>query len=190
MAVPPLRKAQRRTMDVSREHEWLAAHFAGAPSIFATSPLYQSLCPVIARDELALGLLSRRRPGQQPSYLFFGAVHYLLLRGAQHPLRGFYPSLAGEAAAPPRDAGPALADFVRAYQAELDELIHTRLVQTNVVNRAVGLLIILWAVRTQCRRPVHLIEVGASAGIHLHYDQYQYTVGDRTFGLRGSPVRI
>jgi hypothetical protein len=72
-------------LDASRELDWLSSHFADARSIFAASPLNQSLCPNIARDHLALGLLSHRQAGQQPSYLFFGAVHYLLLGGAQHP---------------------------------------------------------------------------------------------------------
>src|ERR1700734_2766178 len=123
-------------MDVSPETEWLSAHFADAPSIFTTSPLYRSLCPVVARDPLSLRLLTRRRAGQQPSYLFFGAVHYLLLSGTQHQLRVFYPSVIGGTAAREQDAGPALLDFVRTYEDELGELIRTRLVQTNVVRRA------------------------------------------------------
>jgi hypothetical protein len=161
-----------------------------APSIFSTSPLYQALCPVVADDSLAVNLLTHRRPGQQPSYLFFGAVHDLLLGGAGHRLRDFYPSTSGTAAGRPQDAGPALLDFVRTYQAELDELIRTRLVQTNVVRRAFGLLIILWAVRRRCAQPVHLVEVGASAGIHLLFDQYRYLVGEQAFGRAGSPVRM
>jgi hypothetical protein len=177
-------------MDVSPETEWLSAHFADAPSIFTTSPLYRSLCPVVARDPLSLRLLTRRRAGQQPSYLFFGAVHYLLLSGTQHQLRVFYPSVIGGTAARGQDAGPALLDFVRTYEDELDELIRTRLVQTNVVRRACGLLIILRAVKRRCDQPVHLIEVGASAGIHLHFDRYRYQVDGRTFGRRESSVNI
>ena len=95
-------------MDISPEAERLSAHFADAPSIFTTSPLYRSLCPVVAHDPMSLGLLTQRRAGQQPSYLFFGAVHYLLLRGVQHRLRDFYPSITGGTAARPQDAGPVL----------------------------------------------------------------------------------
>jgi hypothetical protein len=177
-------------MDASPEAERLSAHFAAAPSFFTSSPLYRSLCPVIAHDLLSLRLLMQRRAGQQPSYLFFGAVHYLLLRGIQHPLRDFYPSITGAAAARPQDAGPALLDFVRAHRDELGDLLRSRLVQTNVVRRSCGLLVILRAVRSRCERPVHLIEVGASAGIHLHFDRYRYVVGRRAFGRRGSAVRI
>lgn len=182
-------------MDLSPEAARLSAHFADAPSVFTTSPLYRSLCPVVAHDPLSLGLLTRRRAGQQPSYLFFGAVHYLLLRGVQHRLRDFYPSVTGGTATGPQeegpqDAGPVLLDFVRTYQDELGELIRTRLVQTNVVRRACGLLIILWAVKRRCEHPVHLIEIGASAGIHLNFDRYRYLIGGHAFGRRESCVRI
>jgi hypothetical protein len=170
--------------------ERLAEHFAAGHSIFVTSPLYQSLCRTVAQDRAVLELLVQRRPGQQPSYLFFGAVHYLLLGGVQHPLGAYYPSLSGAAAADPGDAGPALLDFCRVYRDELAELIGTRLVQTNVVRRAAGLRVALWAVRRRCARPVHLIEVGASAGIHLHVDRYRYVVGGRTFGPRDAGVTI
>jgi len=73
--------------------EPLAEHFAEGQSIFVTSPLYRSLCRTVAQDRPLLELLAQRRAGQQASYLFFGAVHYLLLGGAQHPLGAYYPSV-------------------------------------------------------------------------------------------------
>jgi hypothetical protein len=177
-------------MYLSPEAERLSEHFADAPSIFTSSPLYRALCPAVARDPLCLSLLAQRRTGQQPSYLFFGAVHYLLLRGAQHPLRAYYASVAEAAPESPEDAGPVLLDFVRCYSRELGELIRTRLVQTNVVRRACALLIILRAVKARSEQPVHLVEVGASAGVHLLFDRYRYVIGGRTFGQPESAVTI
>jgi hypothetical protein len=177
-------------MDMSREIERLSEHFADGPSIFTTSPLYQSLCKVVAQDQPILELLMQRRMGQQASFLLFGAMHYLLLSGVQHPLRDFYPSLVGAAAADPRDAGPVLLDFCRTYHDELGKLTRTRLVQTNVVKRVAGLKVALWAVRRRCEQPVHLIEVGASAGIHLHFDRYRYVIGGRVFGQPDAKVTI
>ena len=168
----------------------LAEHFAAGDSIFVSSPLYRSLCRTVAREPSVLELLTQRQPGQQPSFLLFGAVHYLLLSGLEHSLGGYYPSLHGAAAADPSGAGPALVDFCRTYGADLAELIRTRLVQTNVVKRSAGLRLALWAVGQRCEQPVHLIEVGASAGIHLHVDRYRYVVGDRVFGSRGAAVTI
>jgi hypothetical protein len=172
------------------EIERLAEHFAKGELIFTTSPLYRSLCRTVARDRPLLELLAQRRAGQQASYLFFGAVHYLLLAGAAHPLAAYYLFRPGPAAADPAGAGPALLDFCRAYRDELAELIRTRLVQTNVVKRSAGLRIALWAVGQRCARPVHLVEVGASAGIHLHVDRYRYVVGGRAFGRPDAAVTI
>ena len=177
-------------MDLSREMELLSKHFMDGPSIFTTSPLYQSLCKVVAQEQSILELLTQRRTGQQASFLLFGALHYLLLSGVLHPLRDFYPSLVGAAAAHPKDAGPVLLDFCRSYHDELGTLIGTRLVQTNVVKRVAGLLVALWAVRKRCDQPVHLIEVGASAGIHLHFDRYRYVIGGRVFGQPDAKVTI
>lgn len=177
-------------MERSWEIERLAEHFADGPSLFTSSALYQSLCKVVARDQPILELLTQRQTGQQASFLLFGAVHYLLLSGVQHPLRDFYPSLVGTTAADPMKAGPVLLDFCRSYHDELGILIHTRLVQTNVVKRAVGLFVALWMVRRRCTQPVHLIEVGASAGIHLHFDRYRYIIGGYVFGQRDANVTI
>lgn len=166
----------------------LSDSFTAETPNFTTSPLYRSLCPVVAGDRDVLRLLTGRRTGQQPSFLLFGAVHYLLLSGVSHPLRRFYPSLVGEAAADPGGAGPVLLDFCRRYQPELEELIRTRLVQTNVIKRAFALRVALWAVGKRCAQPVHLIEVGASAGTHLYFDRYRYLLGGRTFGQRDATV--
>ncbi|MFY1692755.1 DUF2332 domain-containing protein [Plantactinospora sp. WMMB782] len=177
-------------MAAGREIDQLAGHFAAAPATFTTSPLYRALCPVVAGDRPTLELLTGRRPGQQASYLFFGAAHYLLLAGVGHPLRDFYPSLVGPAAAQPADAGPVLLDFCRRYRADLGELIRTRLVQTNVVRRAVALRYALRIVGQHCAGPVHLVEVGSSAGVHLHVDRYRYLVGGRTFGPADATVSL
>jgi hypothetical protein len=177
-------------MDTSSEIAGLAEHFAGGPAIFTTSPLYRGLCPVVADDPPTLDLLTKRRAGQQASYLFFGVVHHLLLAGAPHPLRTFYPSVVGEAARDPAGAGPVLIDFCRLYRDELVGLIRTRLVQTNVVRRAVALRFALWAVGRSCTEAVHLIEIGASAGMLLHVDRYRYLIGDEEFGDPGATVAV
>jgi hypothetical protein len=174
----------------SWEIERLAEHFADGSSTYTTSPLYQSLCKVVPQDQSLLELLTQRQPGQQASFLLFGAVHYLLLSGVQHPLRDFYPSLSKDLTADPEKAGPVLLDFCHTYHDKLGTLIRTRLVQTNVVKRSVGLFVALWTVGRRCKQPVHLIEVGASAGIHLHFDRYRYVIGDRVFGQRDAKVTI
>jgi hypothetical protein len=148
------------------------------------------LARTVAVTPSVLRLAARARPGQRPTFLLFGAVHALLLAGADHGLAVFYPSIVGADARPPDEAGPALIDFCAAHAAELAAIIETRLVQTNVVKRALALRLGLAAVGRTATRPVHLIEIGASAGALLRVDRYRYTLGGRQFGDPGSPVEV
>ena len=86
--------------------------------------------------------------------MFFGAVHYLLLSGVEDPLAGFFPSVAGNGSVAPADeAGPALVAFCERYEQELTELISTRLVQTNHVQRALGLRFGLSTITSEVQDP-------------------------------------
>ena len=93
------------------------------PAPFTTSPLYRCLSPTVAAHDPLLELAACGRPGQYPTFLFFGAVHHLLLGGAEHPLARFYPSIAGARALPPAHAGAALVAFCREFETELASLI-------------------------------------------------------------------
>jgi hypothetical protein len=167
----------------------VAQCFAHPPE-FTSSPLYRSLARTVAGNAALLRLAARGRPGQYPTFLFFGAVHALLLAGADHELARFYPSIAGADALPPDEAGPALVAFCAAFEQDLAALIESRLVQTNVVKRALALRLGLAAIGRRVAAPVHLIEVGASAGLLLRFERYGYTLGGRRFGDPRSPVQI
>jgi hypothetical protein len=132
----------------------------------------------------------RGHPGQYPTFLFFGAVHALLLAGADHPLARYYPSIVGDAALPSSEAGPALLDFCDAFAPALATIIETRLVQTNVVKRAMALCLGLVAIGRQVIAPIHLVEIGASAGLLLSFNRYGYTLGGSCSGDPHSPVQI
>ena len=162
------------------------------PDEFTTSPLYRALSQTVAASDQLLDLAGQGRPGQYPTFLFFGAVHRLLLRGTDHPLARYYPSVAGAAALPAADAGPALESFGRAYAEELAETIRTRLVQTSVVQRTLALRIGLGAIAAldPAAGPLDVIEVGASAGLNLRFDRYGYRLNGRQYGDPGSPVQL
>jgi hypothetical protein len=100
--------------------------------------------------------------------------------------------VAGAAARPAGEAGPALLSFGRAYAAELAETIRTRLVQTSVVQRTLGLRIGLSAIAAldPAGGPLHVIEVGASAGLNLRFERYGYRLSGRQYGDPGSPVQL
>ena len=159
-----------------------------SPAEFTTSPLYRALSQTVAASDQLLDLAGQGRPGQYPTFLFFGAVHRLLLRGTDHPLGGYYPSVVGAAALPAADAGPALESFGQAYAAELAETIRTRLVQTSVVQRTLGLRIGLSAIAAATREPMtgplHVIEVGASAGLNLRFEATATASADGSTAIR------
>nr|MBA2363645.1 DUF2332 family protein [Chloroflexia bacterium] len=132
----------------------LARRFAFAGE-FDSSPLYRALGTVVASDEFLLRLASRARVGQYPTFLFFAAVHYLLLSGVEHDLAHYYPSMVGADALPPEGAGTALVSFCATFEPELIALLETRLVQTNNVKRSMALRLGLVAVGRQLVSPVH-----------------------------------
>ena len=60
-----------------------------------SSELYEHLASEIAEVPELLELAAMAQPGQPLPNLLFGAIHYLLLKGAEHELGGYYPSITG-----------------------------------------------------------------------------------------------
>ena len=160
------------------------------PPEFSTSPLYRTLSRTVAASDQLLGLAARGRPGQYPTFLFFGAVQLLLLRGADHPLARYFPSVAGAQVLPADEAGPALVSFGAEFAPELAEIISTRLVQTSHVQRALALRLGMSMIAPAVTGPVHLIEVGPGAGFLLRFDRYGYRIAGRQYGDPASPVQL
>lgn len=155
------------------------------------SPLYERLSLGIAGDPELLAIAAQAPPGQPVPNLLLATVHFLLLRGAQHPLAAFYPSLSPGI---PRSADPypSFRAFCLEHRAEMLGLLSTHLVQTNEVRRC-GCLLPAFAVVSASSqgRPLALVEIGASAGLNLLWDRYGYDYGeDRRFGDPRSPVQI
>lgn len=153
-----------------------------------TSPLYRRLSAALAEDSQLLAFAAQTQHGPVP-LLFLAAVHYLLLNGAQHPLARQYASLGGQMTG---DPFPDFHNFCAQYQAELEPLLATRLVQTNEVRRCVYLLPAFnYLARQFPTQPLALIEIGASAGLNLNWDHYSYDYGDgHVYGAVNSPLRL
>lgn len=155
-----------------------------------SSQLYERLARQVADDAELLQLCAHSAPGQPVPNLFFGSVHYLLLKGTDHALREFYPSLT----TPPRaidHAFPALQDFCRRYDREIIALLQSRRVQTNEVRRCTYLYPGFCHIYGTVKKPLFLIEIGTSAGLQLNWDRYQYGYGGRdTYGNHNSPVHL
>lgn len=135
-------------------------------------PLYAALSARVAEDESIRGLARGGHPQHPPANLLFGAVHYLLLCGVDHPLRAFYPTVGG--ARPAEEAWPAFRDFCLTHEERVRGLVSTRLVQTNEVGRCGVLLPAFACVFASFNAPLLLIEVGASSGLNLFFDRYHY----------------
>ena len=155
------------------------------------APLYDRLARGIARDPELLTLAAHARSGQQAPLLLLAAVHVLLLGGADHALGAFYPSVVPRAAVPSEVLMPTFRAFCRDYHTALRALVSTGLVQTNEPRRCAVLLPAFATVaRLAGDRPLALIEVGASAGLNLLFDRYEYDygagrrVGDPTASVR------
>jgi hypothetical protein len=114
-------------------------------------------------------------------------LHALVLSARASALAAVYPG--GARADDPAalraaiaDALHAHADFILAYLA--------RSPQTNEVGRAAVLLGGFLTIAAETRLPLRLGEIGASAGLNLHWDAYAYGLGDARWGPRDAPLRL
>jgi hypothetical protein len=134
------------------------------------SPLYGQLADAIDGDEELKAIAVRRRKGQPPANLLLAAVHFLLLRGAKHELREFYPTAGGTRSGP--ELFPLFRAFVAQHRDAVQRLIETRVTNTNEVGRSSVLRAGFGALAGEERAPLHLIEIGPSAGLNMIWDRY------------------
>ncbi len=180
----PLQKSQLGKISESFAHS--AAHeFRGSSS------LYEALATSISRDPDLLDLASHALSKPVPM-IFFAAIHYLLLDDAAHPLATFYPDINSVPRATDTDLCQVFRDFCFKHRDEIKDIISTYHVQTNEVRRCACLLPAFGIAEQEAKgMPLTLIEIGASAGLNLLWDQYGYDYGNGLFyGNRASPVQL
>lgn len=157
-----------------------------------SSPLYEKLSLGISGDAELLGLAANSNPGQPIPNLFLAAVHFLLMTGIKHELSNFYQDLSDPA--PPANSDPydSFRSFCLTHSDEIVEIISTRRVQTNVVERCALLLPAFDLVaQRNAGLPLALVEIGASAGLNLIWDRYGYNyINGEAHGDMISPVQI
>ena len=108
----------------------------------------------------------------------------------EHPLSAFYGSVCDDPR-PASEAAPAFRDFVLTNHARLIPLLESRITQTNEVSRCSFLLPAFTAVHQSAgRRPLALVDVGCSAGLHLRWDRYHYDYGVAEVGDPRAAVSI
>ncbi len=156
-----------------------------------SSELYEFLALKVADDTTLLDLCQAVPVGQPTPNLLFGAVHYLLLTGIDHPLKLYYPSVTISTRKIDDDTYGYFKDFCHAFVDEIIPILQKRFVQTNEVRRCGYLYPTFSWIYNKVNKPLSLIEIGTSAGLQLLWDHYRYSYGtETTYGNRDARVHI
>ena len=155
----------------------------------ADAPLYAAIAAGIAEDDEVATMLLAAPPPQRLPVLLFAAVHWMLLTDPSVPLARFYPNLTDTGDAPAAEAFPAFRAFCRDHADELDELLRTRRTQTNEIGRT-ALFVPPLAQLAGERGVLAQVDVGASAGLNLLIDHYDFAYSPGGTLTAGSTVTI
>ncbi len=164
--------------------------FFGGTQCAGHSPVYESLSEGIADDDGLLSLLLGTPDEQRRPSLLFAAVNLLLSAQPGARLASYYPIHGGRRAVDDQLL-PAFSAFCGEHHDELARLLSQRSTQTNEIRRCVALRLGVEQVQRRWPGPVALVEIGASAGLNLLFDRYQYRLnGVATATTEASPVVV
>lgn len=155
-----------------------------------SSPLYERICRIVADEPELLELAAAVPEDRSTANVFLAAIHFSLLRGTDHPLAEYYPTVAEAPRDPDEALSDRLSDFCTTYEGDLRPLLETRRTQTNSVRRTAALYPAISHVAGQVDGPIALVELGPSAGLNLLFDRYRYEFGDRTGGPADAPTTV
>jgi hypothetical protein len=163
--------------------------------IFAReSPFYAQLTELMAADVEAAGpcweLLepyALEPPREFYALRALAGVHRMVLDRSAPSLRAHYPSVGGDGDA--EAAWPGIREALAAHDPDvLGDLRHP--LQTNETSRCGALAGGFHVIAARSGLPMRAFELGASAGLNLHFDRYRYECGALAAGPEDSPVRF
>jgi hypothetical protein len=172
------------------DRDALRRRFARGDAWFDTSPLYKVLSRIVAADDELLDLAAEARPGQQPANMLMAAVHLLVLESPELPFARFFASVRGDDAEPPQGAAAEFGAFCTEHRDAIVEILHERLVQTNVPGRGAAVRLAMHEVALRVPGPVTFLEIGPSAGIQLRFDRWAVHTAGRRFGPADAPLTL
>lgn len=130
------------------------------------SPAYERIARRLAEDPGPVADLVGVTAERFLPVLTLAAVHELALREPRGALARAY--------ADGTDPWPAFHDVLTTRLPEIRATMATRRIQTNEVGRAAVLLPTCHLLEQRHRRPLALVEIGASAGLNLYFDEFAY----------------
>ena len=182
-----------------RTHEALAQRFrtfaaeecSGESGLNVLSPTYEALSYAVATSQDLLDLARVCQVGQPIPNLFFSTVKRVLADHPEDVLNDHYAQCAREGKPTP-GLDEAFGAFCSRHAKEIRALVQTRRVQTNEIRRCSYLMPAFGVISGEnADSPLALIDVGASAGLNLLWDSYQYRYSDgSTYGTADSDVVI
>lgn len=175
---------------VSLEHK-LSQWFQRFSEQTSGSPMYQYLSTQVSHDQELINLAKEADSKQPAPNLFFAAVHFLVMQNPSEELARYYPSLGGTFEASPQ-MFRCFKNFCMKFNSRIGEILKTRLVQTNEVQRCALLFpAVNFVSQKSGQFKLALVDVGVSGGLNFLMDKarIQYTDG-RTFGPQESLLRI
>jgi hypothetical protein len=165
------------TADLATRLRTQARHCANLGSPFYAGLLQRAADDAAEGGPVAMVLAGHEAdpPNSMLALRLMGAVHRRVLEGRLPDLAASYGRT---------DLDPAWPAFRRALVDDAEALrpLLDRPVQTNEVGRCAALLPGFFAVARLTGMPLHLLEVGASAGLNLRWDRYRYRAGDFSWG--------
>ena len=175
-----LRSRAERTPDAlaARFELFADVECSGESGLGVSSPTYAALSRAVACDDGLLDLAAHCRRGQPVPNLFFAAVKRVSDTNADSDLAQLYARIGG--GEPPSPSLPAVfARFCAEHAAEIANLARTRRVQTNEIRRCAYLMPAFGIASADAGgRALAIIDVGASAGLNLLWDEYRYIYSD------------
>ncbi|WP_419912912.1 DUF2332 domain-containing protein [Hoeflea sp.] len=160
------------------------------------SPFTAQLCGTIAEHGLPVSRVHEvvsswpgdpSANGDSVPLRLCGALHEIVLSDREDPLAAVYP---------PNHVGvdserffAAVSDAVRRHDVRIRERLRLA-PQTNEIRRSTAVYAALLHISEATGKPVVLSEVGASAGLNLLLDRFEFDLAGADYGNNGSAVRL
>ncbi|MGB8198050.1 MAG: DUF2332 domain-containing protein [Acidimicrobiales bacterium] len=163
-------------MDLDLEDARRRYHFSFTPEDHQRLPFYSALMIELESDHVAQELLAGVRVEQRNPMLVLATLHLAALRG--HRVLGpIYSDARHGRLSDPAAAAREVIRVLNAEPALVRDELH-RSTQTNEPGRSAVFQAVIALIGARGYSTINLIDVGTSAGINLHFDQFPVRASD------------